>query len=112
MAYLIAETRAKLLTVSTENRTVAAAFGLSYQYLTATQQRFFVHLGLHPGPDIDPYRSGALAGLSYEDTIQILDELHADGLLAEPLPRRYRMHNLIHQYARSLAEADDFADEQ
>ena len=112
MAYLIAETRAKLLTVSTENRTVAAAFGLSYQYLTATQQRFFVHLGLHPGPDIDPYAAAALAGLSYEDTIQILDELHADGLLAEPLPRRYRMHNLIHQYARSLAEADDFADEQ
>ena len=112
MAYLIAETREKLLTVSAENRTVAAAFELSYQYLTARQQRFFVHLGLHPGPDIDPYAAAALAGLSYDDTIQILDELHADGLLAEPLPRRYQMHNLIHQYARSLAAADEFADEQ
>jgi hypothetical protein len=112
MAYLIAETREKLLTVSAENRTVAAAFELSYQYLTATQQRFFVHLGLHPGPDIDPYAAAALAGLPYDDTIQVLDELHADGLLTEPLPRRYRMHNLIHQYARSLATADDFADEQ
>jgi hypothetical protein len=112
MAYLIAETRGKLLTVSTENRTVAAAFELSYQYLTAIQQRFFVHLGLHPGPDIDPYAAAALAGLSYDDTIRILDELHADGLLAEPLPRRYQMHNLIHQYARSLAAADEFADER
>ncbi len=112
MAYLIAETREKLLTVSTENRTVAAAFELSYQYLTLTQQRFFVHLGLHPGPDIDPYAAAALAGLSYDDTIGILDQLHADGLLAEPLPRRYQMHNLIHQYARSLAAADDFADER
>jgi hypothetical protein len=112
MTYLIAETRGKLLTVSTEHRTVAAAFELSYQYLTPAQQRFFVHLGLHPGPDIDPYAAAALAGLSYDDTIQILDELHTDGLLAEPLPRRYQMHNLIHQYARSLAAADDFADEQ
>jgi hypothetical protein len=112
MAYLIEETRGKLLTVSTENRTVAAAFELSYQYLTLRQQRFFVHLGLHPGPDIDPYAAAALAGLSYDDTIQILDELHADGLLTEPLPRRYQMHNLIHQYARSFAAADDFADEQ
>lgn len=112
MAYLIDQTRAKLLTVSTENRTVAAAFELSYQYLTARQQRFFVHLGLHPGPDIDPYAAAALSGQPYDDTIGILDELHADGLLAEPAPRRYRMHNLIHQYARSLAEADDFADEE
>jgi len=112
MAYLIAETREKLLTVSTENRTVAAAFELSYQYLTTAQQRFFVHLGLHPGPDIDPYAAAALAGLSYDDTIHILDQLHADGLLAEPLPRRYQMHNLIHQYARSLAAVDNFADEQ
>jgi Domain of unknown function (DUF4062)/NB-ARC domain len=112
MAYLIAETREKLLTVSTENRTVAAAFELSYQYLTATQQRFFVHLGLHPGPDIDPYAAAALAGLPYNQTIQILDELHEDGLLAEPLPRRYQMHNLIHLYARSLAARDEFADER
>jgi hypothetical protein len=112
MAYLIDQTKTKLLTVSTENRTVAAAFELSYQYLTAPQQRFFVHLGLHPGPDIDTYAAAALSGLSYGHTIRTLDELHADGLLAEPAPRRYRMHNLIHQYARSLAEADDFADEQ
>jgi hypothetical protein len=112
MAYLIEETKAKLLTVAAENRSVAAAFELSYQYLSPVQQRFFVHLGLHPGPDIDPYAAAALSGQTYDDTIRILDELHADGLLAEPLPRRYRMHNLIHQYARSLAEADEFADEQ
>ena len=70
------------------------------------------HIPLHPGPDIDPYAAAALSGLPYDDTIGILDELHADGLLAAPGPRRYRTHNLIHQYARSLAEADDFADEQ
>jgi NB-ARC domain-containing protein len=112
MRYLIDETSAKLLTVSAENRTVAAAFELSYQYLESEQQWFFRHLGLHPGPDIDTYAAAALAGMSYERTVQILDELHHDGLLAEPSARRYRMHNLIHQYARSLAATDETGDER
>jgi hypothetical protein len=111
MRYLIDETAAKLLTVSAENRTVAAAFELSYQYLASEQQRCFRYLGLHPGPDIDTYAAAALVGLPYAETIQVLDQLHQDGLLAEPSPRRYRMHNLIHMYARSLAGADEFIEE-
>jgi hypothetical protein len=109
---LMGETKAKLLTVRSENRTVAAAFELSYQYLTTRQQRFFRHLGLHPGPDIDPYAAAALTGLPFEEAAGLLDELHGDGLLAEPVLRRYRMHNLIHEYARTLAAAEDFADER
>jgi hypothetical protein len=38
-----------------------------------------------------------------EEASELLDALHGDGLLAEPGPRRYRMHDLIHQYARVLA---------
>jgi hypothetical protein len=38
MDNLISETKAKLLTVKAENHTVAAAFELSYQDLTAKQQ--------------------------------------------------------------------------
>lgn len=108
---LIGETKAKLLTVRAENRTVAAAFHLSYRYLTARQQRFFRHLSLHPGPDIDAYAAAALTGLPFAEASELLDGLYSDRLLAEPVPRRYRIHNLIHEYARSLAAADDFADE-
>jgi hypothetical protein len=103
MDNLISETKAKLLTVKAENHTVAAAFELSYQDLTAKQQLFFRHLGLHPGPDIDPYAAAALTDLPVEEASELLDALHGDGLLAEPGPRRYRMHDLIHQYARVLA---------
>jgi hypothetical protein len=114
MEYLIAETEAKLLTVTAENRNnrnVAAAFELSYQYLTARQQRFFRHLGVNPGDDIDPYAAASLTGLPLQEATGLLDELHGDRLLNEPAPGRYRMHNLIHEYARALAAGDDFADE-
>jgi hypothetical protein len=49
---LIEETKARLLTVTAENRTIAAAFELPYQYLTAGRQRFFRQLSLHPGADL------------------------------------------------------------
>jgi hypothetical protein len=39
LGQLINETKTTLLTVTAENRTVAAAFGLSYQYLPADRQR-------------------------------------------------------------------------
>lgn len=114
MEYLIAETQTRLLTITAENRnnrSVAAAFELSYQYLSAQQQRFFRHLGLNPGNDIDPYAAAALADLPLEKATVLLDELHGDRLLNEPVPGRYRMHNLIHEYARALAAADEFDDE-
>jgi tetratricopeptide (TPR) repeat protein len=105
MDQLISETKAELLTVRAENRTVAAAFELSYQYLPEQQQRFFRDLGLHPGEDIDPYAAAAITGLPLEETGALLDELHGDRLLVEPIKSRYQMHNLIHEYARSLAAA-------
>jgi DNA-binding SARP family transcriptional activator len=106
MADLIAETRARLLTVTAENRTVAAAFEASYRDLDAGRQRFFRYLGLHPGPEIDAYAAAALAGLPLGEAAGHLDALHGGRLLDEPVPRRYRMHDLIRQYARSLAAGE------
>ncbi|MGH3834712.1 MAG: NB-ARC domain-containing protein [Pseudonocardiaceae bacterium] len=54
MSHLITETKTTLLTVAAENRTVAAAFDLSYQYLPTDRQRFFRRLGLHPGSTSTP----------------------------------------------------------
>jgi DNA-binding SARP family transcriptional activator/tetratricopeptide (TPR) repeat protein len=112
MADLIAETRARLLTISAENRTVAAAFELSYQDLDVGRQRFFRRLGLHPGADVDSYAAAALAGLPLDQAAGHLDELHGDRLLEEPVPRRYRMHDLVGQYARSLAAADSASERE
>jgi DNA-binding SARP family transcriptional activator/tetratricopeptide (TPR) repeat protein len=100
---LIAGTRARLLTVTAENHTIAAAFELSYQDLGAGQQRFFRYLGLHPGDAIDAYGAASLAGLPLDQAAAHLDALHGRRLLEEPVPRRYRMHSLIRQYSRDLA---------
>jgi tetratricopeptide (TPR) repeat protein len=109
---LIGQTRARLLTAAAENRTVAAAFELSYQYLDAERQRFFRLLGLHPGPGTDACAAAALAGLPVDEAAAHLDALHRDSLLAEPAPRRYQMHDLIRDYARGLAGADTAQDRE
>jgi tetratricopeptide (TPR) repeat protein/transcriptional regulator with XRE-family HTH domain len=107
MSDLITETRTRLLTVTAESRTVAAAFELSYQALDHGQRRFFRRLGLHPGTDVDPYAAAALTGLPLELATSYLDVLHGFRLLEEPAARRFRMHDLIRQYARGLAGAED-----
>jgi tetratricopeptide (TPR) repeat protein len=106
LEHLVGETRTRLLTVVAENRTVAATFDLSYEYLPAERQQFFRCLGLHPGVDIDPLAAAALAGVPLEQAREQLEALYRDRLLEQPVYRRYRMHDLIRDYARALAAAD------
>jgi tetratricopeptide (TPR) repeat protein len=103
---LLAETRARLVTVTAEDRTVAAVFDLSYRNLPADRQRVFRHLGLHPGTEIDVYAAAALAGVPSSEATGHLDALHADNLLVEVGYHRFAMHDLIHRYARGLVSAD------
>ncbi|MGI5213321.1 tetratricopeptide repeat protein [Plantactinospora sp. CA-290183] len=110
MADLLAELRVtgeRVLTVKGEYATVRAAFDLSYRHLPPERQRFFRLLGLHPGVDIDAYAAAALTGIALDHAAEQLDELYNDHLLDEPAPRRYRMHDLIRAYARTLAATTD-----
>jgi hypothetical protein len=99
-----------LLTARAENRTVAAVFDLSYRHLPPDRQRFFRRLGLHPGVDIDAYAAAALTGTGLDEAAGHLAELYDDHLLEEPAYRRYRMHDLIREYAHTLVAATDPAD--
>jgi tetratricopeptide (TPR) repeat protein/transcriptional regulator with XRE-family HTH domain len=96
------ETRAKLLTLTAENSTVAAAFDVSYQRLDQLSQRFFRLLGMHPGATADAYAAAALVGISPGEAARYLETLHGEGLLTEAGYRRYGMHDLIRRYARDL----------
>ncbi len=106
----------RLELMATENLSVAAAFDLSYQDLTEDQQRLFRRLGLHPGADIDAYAAAALDGTGLAAALdgtglaaarRGLEALYDQYLLTEPAPGRYRMHDLIREHARALADRLD-----
>jgi tetratricopeptide (TPR) repeat protein/transcriptional regulator with XRE-family HTH domain len=97
----------RLELLATENLSVAAAFNLSYENLTPEQQRLFRRLGLHPGADIDGYAAAALDGTGLAAARRGLEALYDQYLLTEPAPGRYRLHDLIREHARALAERDD-----
>jgi tetratricopeptide (TPR) repeat protein/transcriptional regulator with XRE-family HTH domain len=110
LADLAAETRDRLLTLTAENDSIAAAFEVSYRHLDPAPRRFFRLLGLHPGTAIDAYAAAALAGTNLAAAAGFLDGLHAEGLLTETGYRRYGMHDLLRLYARDHAAADPAAE--
>jgi class 3 adenylate cyclase/tetratricopeptide (TPR) repeat protein len=97
----------RLELMATENLSVAAAFNLSYHDLAGDQQRLFRRLGLHPGPDVDGYAAAALDGSGPAAARRGLEALYDQYLLAEPAQGRYRLHDLIREHARALAERLD-----
>jgi transcriptional regulator with XRE-family HTH domain len=110
LAAELADTRDRLAVMHTENLSVGAAFGLSYQDLTDDQQRLFRRLGLIPGPDFDAYAAAALDATSLAAARRGLDELYEQHLLAELARGRYQMHDLLREHARALAAAGDPAE--
>jgi class 3 adenylate cyclase/tetratricopeptide (TPR) repeat protein len=110
LANELATARDRLELMAAENLSVAAAFSLSYQDLPDDHRRLFRRLGLHPGPDMDAYAVGALDDTTPGQARRDLMALYDQHLLAEPSPGRYRMHDLLREHARALADADDPAD--
>jgi transcriptional regulator with XRE-family HTH domain len=103
----LAAARDRLDLMSEENASISAAFDLSYQDLTEGQQRLFRRLGLDPGTDIDAYAAAALDDTEVRTARGDLDALYDQYLLIEPVRGRYRLHDLIREHARALADTDD-----
>ncbi|MFD9698555.1 BTAD domain-containing putative transcriptional regulator [Lentzea sp. NPDC059081] len=89
------------------DRSVAAAFALSYEHLDAPRRRVFRLLGLHPGPDFDAHAAAALAAVDLPEAERLLESLVDDHLLQEPAPGRYRFHDLVRQHAHAVALTDE-----
>jgi DNA-binding SARP family transcriptional activator len=110
LAVDLAAAQDRLALMRAEDLSVAAAFDLSYQDLPDDQQRLFRRLGLHPGPSIDAYAAAALDDISPDRARHGLEGLYDQHLLIELAPGRYRLHDLLREHARALADADDPAD--
>jgi len=93
----------RLVELEAGQRGVTAALDLSYQDLSADLQRTYRLLGLHPGPDIDPYAAAALLDTASAETGRLLERLLEAHLLQEPNPGRYRFHDLTRAHAAHTA---------
>jgi tetratricopeptide (TPR) repeat protein len=97
------EQQHRLAELAAGQRSMTAALDLSYQDLSANQQRTYRLLGLHPGPDIDPYAAAALLDSPLPEAGQILEQLHEANLVQEPIPGRFRFHDLTRAHAADTA---------
>ncbi|MFI5782564.1 ATP-binding protein [Nocardia sp. NPDC051570] len=97
----------RLAELDTPDRAVRAAFDLSYQSLPVEQQVVFGLLGLHPGTEFDLWAVAALADIPLETARRHLEALYTDHLLDETRPGRYRLHDLLREYAGTLAATAD-----
>jgi DNA-binding SARP family transcriptional activator/Tfp pilus assembly protein PilF len=102
-----------LLDAGGDQRTaVRAVFSWSCRHLDAYTARAFRLLGLHPGPDLDPYGAAALTNATVERAAHMLDVLARAHLIRTAGPGRYGMHDLLRAYARELAAKQDGEEER
>jgi len=96
-----------------ETTAVRAVFSWSYRQLRPPAARAFRLLGLHPGPDISIPAAAALTGATSAPVIRrLLATLTSAHLLEQPMPDRYRFHDLLRDYAAECAEADEPEEER
>ncbi|MEU3692116.1 AfsR/SARP family transcriptional regulator [Streptomyces narbonensis] len=85
------------------DRSVEAAFRMSYDQLTPELRRGFRALGSAPTARFDGLTLAAMLGTPDEDAEALLEDLVDASLLQEPHPGRYRLHDLVRAHARRLA---------
>ncbi len=86
---------------------VELALALSYQHLSADQQRLLRLASLHPGQELDAFAAAALAGTDLDTARHRLDDLCADHLLQRAAPGRYVYHDLVRAFATGRAHDHD-----
>ena len=104
---LLADEHRRLPELSTGDRSVGAAFTLSYHQLSAPLQQIFRLLGDFPGVDLDAYVAAALADVEPAEASTLLERLVDVHLLQQPALGRYRLHDLIRDHARVTTCAVD-----
>lgn len=89
------------------HRELARAFEISYLSLTDEQRSAFRRLGLHIGTEFGPHAAAALIGRSLGETERLLEALLHHHLLNEPVAHRFRFHDLVGEYSRTLCCSEE-----
>lgn len=108
----LADEHRRLRLMDDDDRSVIAAFTVSYQSLPEDQQQMFRLLGLVPSPesDVDMYDAAMLAGITVSAAQDLLTRLYDNCLLTQPAPGRYAFHDLVRDYAAEVARKEPDVD--
>jgi tetratricopeptide (TPR) repeat protein/transcriptional regulator with XRE-family HTH domain len=90
-----------------EVRSLTAVFDLSYQALSEHERLLFRRLGLLPGLGIDAHGAAALLDVGLNAADALVERLADYNLLIGVSPGRYRVHDLVHAHASTLAARQD-----
>lgn len=105
--------RLAVLDVNSDPRmSVKTVFSWSYRNLDVTAARMFCLLGLYPGLGFSIHAAAALFNDDLVTVRLLLDRLVAAHLIEQPSHRRFRMHELLRDYATELFESLTEADWQ
>ncbi|WP_233289676.1 AfsR/SARP family transcriptional regulator [Streptomyces microflavus] len=85
------------------DRSVEAAFRMSYDQLSPELRRGFRALGLAPTARFDVLTLAAMLGAPRDEAEEFLEDLVDASLLQQPHPGRYRLHDLVRAHAWRLA---------
>ena len=96
--------RTRLDFLADDERELAAVFAVSYAHLPEPVRHVFRALGISPGSDFDVPAAAVLADVDEDAAERSLEVLVDDNLLACWRPGRYRFHDLVRAYARSLSD--------
>ncbi|WP_263167689.1 AfsR/SARP family transcriptional regulator [Streptomyces sp. SCSIO ZS0520] len=94
------------------DRQVERALAMSYEALTPTEQSAFRLLSLHPGAEFSLGAAAALLDRAEPQAEPLVDELLTTHLLQEAEADRYHYLDLLGEFARSLVQRHDSAEEQ
>ncbi|GAB3470285.1 tetratricopeptide repeat protein [Actinophytocola sediminis] len=86
---------------------VRATFDLSYGQLSDEEKRQFRRLSLHPTAEFGTHAAAALDGTDLRVSRRVLARLVNYSLLAELSRDRFRLHDLVREYAHELAMATE-----
>lgn len=103
LAARLSDDEIRLDEFAVEDRSVEAAFQISYDQLPADQQRAFRALGLAPTVQVDRLALAAMLGRTPPEAEQALAGLADASLVQQVTVDRYRLHDLMAVYARRVA---------
>ncbi|MGH9060596.1 MAG: ATP-binding protein, partial [Acidimicrobiales bacterium] len=112
LAHQLTETQRVVGGLYSGDSSVEAAFDLSYRDLPSEEKQLFRRLTLHPGAEIGIHAAAALDDAEVPATRRRLESLFLNHLVAEPAAGRYRLHDLIREYAGGLSDRDPAEDRQ